>query len=118
MSDSRELPNTRTSRGGPRQPDHALTLVVERLSDGAPPFPEVNAALVNCDARLVGYPTGVSSVRTPSAREPKKQEWPIYLYTTNTIAVPTKLIIDVPTAVKEVVLPFEFKRVVLSPRKQ
>lgn len=57
----------------------------------------------------------MAGVMEPTEKNPLAQEWPVRLVTWPTNSNPaTKLIVDVPLEVKEVVLPFEFKNVKLE----
>ena len=97
---------------GPERPDREFTLKVERMSDKAPPFPEHKRAIVHFE----GSPgSSMAGVMEPTVKDPKMQEWAIRLVTQergNSDPV-KKVIVDVPVEVKEVVLPFEFKNVIL-----
>jgi hypothetical protein len=111
VSESRTLPRMGPGGSGPAQPDREFLLKVERMSDKAPPFPKRKESIVHF-VGSTGYPSG--GVKEPAAKDPLVQEWPVQLVTNRMQNPATKMIVDVPVEVKAVVLPFEFKDVVLS----
>jgi hypothetical protein len=82
-------------------PNHKFTLVIERLSDAAAPFPRAPAAIAH-----VAMPGNFASIYATTTPNGKTQEWSVELYSPM-----SKLIVHVPTEVKAAVLPFEFKKV-------
>jgi hypothetical protein len=96
--------------GGGAPPDYEFTLTVERLKDTAPPFPSNNSMLTSFEARG-------ASISNTGAKDPMKQEWKVSVYTNGLNIGPTnKLFIQVPTEAKEVVLPFDFRHLVIQGR--
>jgi len=94
---------------GPQRPDREFVLKVERMSEKAPPFPAQKKAIVHFEGSPGGPPEGVNE---PTAKGALVQEWPVRLVTKNAKNPATKVIMDVPTEVQMVVLPFEFKEIV------
>ena len=94
------------ARSGPLQPNREFVLKVERMSDQAPPFPQLNTAI----AHYLGTDTDAISTmgfKEPAERDVRVQQWPVRM----TALGAKKVIVDVPLEVKEVVLPFEFKNI-------